>query len=86
MLLPPQRAKYLRYYTLFRAFNRQGEGYDGLMAAFFEQRFHRGITFLRRLQQIARRDRQAARDPIQAQRRRPPRVRLPSNYPAVLPQ
>ena len=86
VLLPPQMAKYLRYYTLFRAFNRQGEGYDGLMALFFEQRFQGGIRFLRRLHQLTRKDRRAVRSPVQPRKRRPPRVRLPSNYPAVIRQ
>ncbi|MGI9298577.1 MAG: hypothetical protein ACR2QC_11880 [Gammaproteobacteria bacterium] len=86
VLLPPQMAKYLRYYTLFRAFNRQGEGYDGLMALFFEQRYQRGIAFLRRLHQLARKDRLDVRAPVTARKRRPPRVRLPSNYPVVIRQ
>lgn len=85
VLLPPQMGKYLRWYTLMRAFNRQGEGHNGLMAAWFEQRYARGILFLRRLHQLARKDRRVQRGPVQATRRRPPRVRLPSAYPAVLP-
>ena len=85
-LLPPQMHKYLRYYTLFRAFNRQGEGYDGSMAALYEQRFLHGMRFARRIHQLARKDRQVVRTPRQQQRKRPPRVRLPSNYPAVIRQ
>lgn len=83
-LLPPQMTKYLRWYTLMRAFNRQGEGYDGAMALFYHQRMQRGIAFLRRLHQLARKDRQTQRDPVTRGRRRPPRVRLPSTYPTIL--
>jgi len=84
-LLPPQLAKYCRYYALFRAYNRQGEGYHPLLAAWYEQRYMRGVVLLRKLHQLAMHDRQVARQPVQSGRRRPPRVRLPSNYPAVLP-
>jgi len=86
VLLPPQMGKYMRYYTLMRAFNRQGEGHDGAMAAFFEMRFNHGMMFLRHLHMLARKDRRAQRGPVSRGRSRPPRVRLPSNYPAVMPR
>ena len=84
-LLPPQLGKYLRYYTLFRAFNRQGEGYNPTMALLFQQRYQRGVLFLQQLHQITRKDRQVVRGTVTTAQRRPPRVRLPSNYPRVLP-
>jgi hypothetical protein len=84
-LLPAQMGKYLRYYTLARAFGRQGEGFNPSLSAFFAQWYNRGIALMRILHQVARKDRQVARDPQGYTRRRPPRVRLPADYPAVLP-
>ena len=82
-LLPPQMAKYLRYYLLFRAMNRQGEGHLPNIAAFYEQRFKRGIQVMKNLGNLARRDRVYIRGPIQPAARRPATVRLPSSYPRV---
>jgi hypothetical protein len=81
-LLPAQAAKYVRYYVLARAFNRSGEGYAPNMATFYLARFQRGVQLLRQLGQLAYRDRTYARQP-EPRGQRPPRVRLPSNYPAV---
>lgn len=83
-LIPRQMQKYLRYYTYFRAFNRQGEGYNPNMALFYEQRFARGVEFLRRLNQLSRKDRRMARDAQTRSDRRPRRVQFPSDFPQVL--
>ena len=82
-LIPPQMQRYLRDYTLFRAFNAQGEGYDGSMALVYQARFARGMAVMRQLLQLGRKDRQATRTPRTHRRRRPPRVGLPANYPPV---
>lgn len=82
VLVPPQLAKYLRAYTLYRAFNRTGEGYQPALALFFEQRFARGVQVMRTLSMLSRRDHQWARQPERG-RTRPPRPRLPSSYPRV---
>lgn len=82
-LVPSQMHKYLRYYVLARAFNRQGEGHQPNLAAFYLARFERGVQLLRTLGNLARRDRQYVRAPLTPSARRPARVRLPSTYPRV---
>lgn len=81
-LLPNQMHKYLRFYVLYRAFNRQGEGYNPNMAGFYEQRFLRGVAFMQRLANITHKDRIYART-ASSSNKRPPRVRLPPAFPAV---
>lgn len=82
-LVPRQLQKYLRYFTYFRAFNRQGEGYNPNMAAFYERRFGRGVAFLRSLNMLARRDSRMARDMRRRTERRPRRPQFPADYPRV---
>ena len=82
-LLPEQLFKVLRDYVLYRAFDRQGEGYDGTMAALYLLRFERGARVLRTLGNLSRRDRQYQRGQVSPPGRRPERVRLPSHYPRV---
>jgi hypothetical protein len=82
-LIPSQLSKYLRYYILYRAFNRQGEGHQPNLATFYLARFDRGIQVLRSLGNLARRDRQYQRGPSTPSARRPATVRLPSSYPRV---
>ena len=84
VLIPKQLQKYLRYYVYFKAFNRQGEGYNPNMAAFYEQRFGRGVAFLRALQILTRRASTMARDPKTRADRRPRRVQFPADFPQVL--
>lgn len=48
-MIPPQMQKYVRYYTLARAFHRQGEGYDGSLSLHFEARWQRAFALLKRL-------------------------------------
>lgn len=83
VLLPRQMQKYLRYYVLARAFNRQGEGYNPNLASFYQQRFSRGIAFLNSLHQLSRRDSRTAKDTQTRTGRRPRRVQLPADYPRV---
>lgn len=82
-LIPQQLQKYLRYYCLYRAFNRQGESYTPSMAEFCRQRFERGVEVLRALSWLSRRDLQYARQPARGGVGRMPRPRLPSTYPRV---
>jgi hypothetical protein len=81
-MLPQQLHKYLRYYTLARAFQRQGPGAQPLLAAFWLALFQRGVAVMRRLGFLARRDASYARQP-ETGRSRPQRPRLPSTYPRV---
>jgi hypothetical protein len=83
VLIPSQMQKYIRYFVLARAFNRQGEGHQPNLATFYQRRFERGIQVLRNLGNLARRDRQWQRGPITPSARRPATVRLPSSYPRV---
>lgn len=82
-LLPAQMLKYVRWYVLWRAFARQGEGANPTMAAFCEMWMARGLRFLRSLHQLARKDRVVQRAPVSTSRGRPPRVQLPPSYPRV---
>ena len=83
-LVPSQLQKYLRYYTLARAWERQGEGRQPALAALCDQRFQRGVQVLRQLSWLTQQDHAMARQPVDAQGRgRPPRPRLPASYPAV---
>ena len=81
-LLPPQLQKYLRCYVLFRAFNRQGEGYNPAMAELWQRRYLMGEQVLRRFGWIQRQDKNYARQPVHV-RTRPPRPHLPSHYPSI---
>ena len=81
-LIPPQLQKYLRYYVLYRAFNRQGEGYMPGLAGVWQARFQLGLMTLRAFADIQRRDKTYARQPV-VTRGRPPRPRLPGSYPSV---
>jgi hypothetical protein len=82
-LIPEQMQKYLRYYVLSRAFGREGEGQKPEMAAHYEARFKRGVALLKRLADVAHKDRIYARDMPSEAPPRPPLVRLPSNFPSV---
>jgi hypothetical protein len=79
-LLPRQLEKYLRYYTLLAAFNRQGEGIDLNLALHYQSRFGRGGQLLRRLANITYRDEEFMREPVAIISRQLPRPQLPSNF------
>ena len=82
--LPPQLFKYLRDFTLSRAFARVGEGHRGDLADHYMRRFSRGVRTFKVLQDAAHKAREWQRDrTTRARGRRPPRVRLPSNFPRV---
>jgi len=82
-LLPAQMNKYLRYYTFSRAFGRQGEGQQPILAAHYESRFQRGVVFLKRLADLSHKDKTIIREPLRFESRRPPRVRFPSTFPRI---
>jgi len=82
-LIPTQMQKYLRYYVLSRAFGREGEGQKPEMAAHYEARFKRGVALMKRLADVAHKDRIYARDMPSEAPPRPPLVRLPSTFPSV---
>jgi hypothetical protein len=81
-MVPSPLQKYLRYYVLSRAFGRQGEGFDGSLAAHWEHRWLRGIRLLRRLGDSAQADRAYQRRATPRLERGTPRApRLASLYP-----
>lgn len=80
-LVPASLQKYLRAYVLWQAFARQGEGQRLDLAAWFEQRFQRGVVLMTRLGWVTRRDRAYQRQPVSLQGRAVPRPRLPSTFP-----
>ncbi len=83
ILIPAGMRKYLRYFTLGRAFARAGEGRQPMLADHYARRFARGVEFFRALSQLAARDRQFQREPADPAQRRVPLVRLPSEYERV---
>lgn len=52
VMIPAPLQKYLRYYTLYCAFARQGEGYRPDLAMHWKQRWERGPKLLRKLGDI----------------------------------
>jgi hypothetical protein len=63
LMVPPQLQKYLRYYTLARAFGHQGEGYDGSLSLHFDARFKRAFPLLQRLGDASDREKVLQRGP-----------------------
>lgn len=82
-LMPAPLTKYLRYYTLWRAFGRVGEGHNTVLADHYSRRFLRGVAFFKRLADVAHRDRVFQREMVVPASRRIARVSLPSEFPAV---
>lgn len=83
-LLPEQMLKYVRYYVWSRAFGRQGEGQKPLLAAHFERRFKGGVMLFNKLSALTHRDVVYARRPAEmGRRRRPPRPKLPPEFPRL---
>ena len=80
-MIPAPLQKYVRCYVLWQAFGHQGEGEKPELAAWFEQRWQRGVTMMRRLGIVTRRDRGYQRVPLNRQSRAVPRPRLPSDFP-----
>jgi hypothetical protein len=84
-LLPPQWLKYLRFYVLARAWSREGEGRQLVLAAYAQERYQYGVKQLQRLSWLSHKDQELARatEAMPVERRRPQRPRLPSTYPRV---
>ena len=84
-LIPRRMSKYLRYYTLGKAYGAEGEGQRPDISQHYLERYDRGIKFMMRLAEITFHDRVYQRQDVELTRRvRPPRVRLPSTFPRVL--
>lgn len=83
-LLPSQLLPHLRHHVWSLTFLRPGEGHQPALGRVFEQRFTLGIDRFRRMGDVARRDRVYARESQVRISRRPPRVRLPAEFPRVL--
>jgi len=80
-LLPAQVSKYLRYYVLWQAFGRQGEGYRQDLADHWYARFERGARFMRKLSDVAYTDHIYVREEVGATEvRRVPLVSLPPQF------
>jgi hypothetical protein len=80
VLIPEPLQKYLRFYTLARAFGREGEGQRVELAQHYDQRFQRGVQLLKRFGDSAHADRTYRRQEASQGRGRPPLVRLPSQF------
>lgn len=83
VLIPEPLQKYLRYYTLARAFGREGEGQRPDMAQHYDARFQRGVNLLKRFGDSAQADRTFRRQDDKLNRFRPPYVQLPPEYERV---
>ena len=79
-LIPWQLQKYLRYYTLGMAFNRQGEGYRPDLAQHWMARWERGMQVLRRMADATWQDRRMSRLPASRGNRHVPMPQLPSDF------
>lgn len=82
-LIPAPMGKYLRYYVLARAFGRAGEGHSTILADHFLRRFLRGVAVMRRLADVAHKDRVYQREEVAPSSRRVARVDLPSEFPSA---
>lgn len=82
-MIPSACQKYLRYYTLYRAFGRLGEGHNPELAFHYRARYERGVLLMKRLTEITQKDRVYAKEPVSDADTRPPRVRLPSSFERV---
>jgi hypothetical protein len=81
VLIPGPMSKYVRYYTLARAWERQGEGRQPSLAAICQQRFDRGVAMMRHLSWLSREDETFQRVPRGIGRgRRLPTAQFPPGY------
>lgn len=83
VLIPDPMRKYLRYYVWSQAFAHPGEGRDLILADHYAKRFARGVVLLKRFADPTTRDVLLQREDVGPTNGRPPRVRLPSTFPAV---
>jgi hypothetical protein len=80
-LIPTPMTKYLRYYALARAWEKQGEGSNEALAALCQQRFDRGVDIMRHVAWLSRKDETFQRLPVDAARgRRQPTAQFPPSY------
>jgi len=82
-MIPAQVQKYLKYYTLYRAYGRIGEGQNLDLATHYKQRYQRGIALLQRLADVAHQDRVYSKEPVAEFDTKPARVKLPSHFERV---
>lgn len=82
-MIPSQLSKYLRYYVLYFALGRQGEGQRTDLSQHYLMRYQRGIAVMKRLGLVTERDRVYVREETTEVVVRPPRVRLPVHYPVL---
>lgn len=83
-LVPRHLHKYLRWFVLAQAFGRKGEGQNADLAQHYSALYEVGVQFMFTMANQTTLDRNYAReDAMPVGRGRPPRPRLPSNYPAV---
>ena len=82
-LLPTAFDKYLRFYTLGRAFGREGEGRNPILTDHYMQRFQMGEVLLKRLANFAQWAALHQLGAAEAVPSRPGRPRLPAEYPRI---
>lgn len=83
-LIPIQLHKFLAYYVLSRAFAKTGEGQRPDLAQHYTSLYQMGTALLSGLGNPALFDRVMGREMVEVERVfTPPRVRFPSNFPAV---
>ena len=82
-LLPAQAYKYLRYFTLAKAFGRQGPGMNIQLSTLYKGQYDRGVQTWSRLTNIAKEDQILGREMAEdARSARMPLVRLPASFEA----
>ncbi len=78
--IPAHYARYLRFFVLFRALERDGEGQDLQLADHYSARYEAGITRISARMAAVRATRRGCIGAIGRRGRKPPRPRLPWNY------
>lgn len=82
-LLPAQAHKYLRFFTLAKAFGRQGPGMNLQLSSLYKGQYDRGVNTWRKLTNIAKEDQILGREMASGgPSARMPLVRLPANFEA----
>jgi hypothetical protein len=82
VLIPQPIMKYLKYFVLARAWERQGEGRQPGLSAICQQRFDRGVEVMKHLGWLSRKDSNFQRIPVDGSRgRRQPVAQYPPSYP-----
>lgn len=82
-LLPAQAYKYLRYFTLAKAFGRQGPAMNLELSTLYKGQYDRGVQTWKKLTNIAKEDQILGREMAEDSRSaRMPLVRLPATFEA----